>query len=286
VLSDRDIKARLIRGKDDVAAAIKLWEESRWDQDSLKDRIVIDPVSDKLIGPVGYELRIGAEYLSLRDPYDTKKLEENSNLIIDPGETVLVLTEEYLCLPKTIAGSVVPKARHIFTGLVLNTTRVEPTWCGKLVVGITNLGKNPRKLMRGDTFGVCQFSSCTEVETPLTVQNTPHLGRTTIGTIDFAGMLPRPTMEPDSVTRGNMQAVVEMFGYPWDIVNGMIRRSEKEVIEHISREVAPDISEEAVAQAVKIAFKRQNQLMTVLIGGVLAMFAAIFVFILRLLKFL
>jgi deoxycytidine triphosphate deaminase len=283
VLSDRDIKAKLIRDKEEAGAAIKIWEESRWDQDTFKDRIVVDPFSDKLIGPVGYELRVGTEYLSLRDPYNTKKLDEGDVLTIDPSETVLVLTEEYLCLPKTIAGSVVPKARHIFTGLVLNTTRVEPTWYGKLVVGITNVGKNPLRLMRGETFAVCQFSSCTEVEKPLTVENTPHLGRRTIGTIDFRGMISRMPMDPESVTRGDMKKVVEMFGYPWDIVDGMIRRTQEEVVEHISRDVAPGISEEAVAEAVKVAFKRQTDLMIALVAGLLALLTAI---VLRFLHFL
>jgi len=284
ILSDREIRAKLIRDK--TAEAMKFWEEGHWEQALLKDGILIEPLIDRLIGPAGYELRVGDEYLSLRDPYNTKKLEERGILTIDPGETVLILTEEYLCLPKTVAAMVVPRARHIFTGLVLNATRVEPTWYGKLVIGITNVGKDPRRLARGHSFCTCQFLQCTEVEKPLNIENTPHLGRRTIGAIDFEGIIPRMPQDPEKVTREDLDRVVQLFGYPWDIVRGAIRRTIDEVIAHITREVAPEISAEAASSAVEAAFKRQNQIMVALVGGLLAILAAVVAYILRVGRFL
>jgi hypothetical protein len=81
-------------------------------------------------------------------------------------------------------------------------------------------------------------------------------------------------MIPEKVTREEMEKVVELYGWPWDVVRGMFNLTVKEIKEFISAEAAPTIVEEATSAAIKRAYETQQTWMKVLIVGGISIFVA------------
>lgn len=254
ILSDKDLKDRIIQEPEEAEQAKEWWKNGEWDK--IGDKILIDPFKTYALGVCCYELSVGAEYVSLRDPYKTKKLGAEDHIQIGPGETVLILTEEYVCLPRTILAMIVPRATWIFEGVYLSATRIDPTWYGKLLIGFTNLAKNPVALDRGEGFCTCYFMEATETEKVLTPDTVKSLGRERIGSIKFAHARQQIPLLPDKVTKDNIDKVVELYGWPWDVVRGMFELTRKEIGDWIEKEVSSDIVDEATSAAVKTAFDR------------------------------
>lgn len=98
LLSDTDILALLSPSSRDgfkEATQQGSWVDSQ-------NRLLIFPFRDELLTPIGYDLTVGDIYLSLSKKAKFK-LRSDGQLIIQPNETVLVITEEYLGLPKNKA---------------------------------------------------------------------------------------------------------------------------------------------------------------------------------------
>ena len=272
ILSDKNLRERLIEGTQEIEQAKKWWEAGEWGKTG--NRIVIDPFKPHALGACCYDLSVGDEYVSLRDPYSTKRLQEDEHINVGPGETVLILTREYICLPRNMMAIIVPRATWIFEGTSICATRIEPTWFGKLVVAFTNLAKYPIALGWGEGFCTCYWMEVAEVERALTKEVTPHLGRTKIGTIKFAHARPQPLVAPEAVTRQHLENTAEAYGTPWDIVQGAFVLTQKELRDWIEKEVAPDIAVEATTEAEKRAFTELLKWHRILIGGGLTLFAA------------
>jgi len=252
ILSDRDLRDRVIQDPKEAQRARAWWKNGKWDK--IGNKILIDPFKPHALGPCCYELSVGEEYVSLRDPYETKKLGIEEHIRIGPGETVLILTEEYACLPRTILAMIVPRATWIFEGTCLSATRIDPTWYGKLLIGFTNLAKNPIALDYGEGFCTCYFMEATETEKVLTHDTVKSLGRERIGSIKFAHARPQIPLPADRVTKDDIDKVVELYSWPWDVVRGMFELTRKEIGDWIEKEVSSDIVAEATSAAVKTAF--------------------------------
>ncbi len=254
IISDKALRDRIIQDPQEVKQAKQWWEKGEWDK--IGNKIVIDPFKNHAIGVCSYDLSVGGEYVSLRDPYSTKQLKKGEHISIGPGETALILTEEYICLPKSVAAIVIPRATWIFEGTSICTSRVEPTWYGKLLIGFTNLAKNPVALERGEEFCTCYFMETSEAETQLTPDRVRFLGRTKIGTIKFTHARQQKPILPDKVTQDDMDTVVDLYGWPWDVIRGMFVLNRKMLGDWIEKEVSSDIVDEATSAAVKTAFDR------------------------------
>jgi len=254
ILSDRDLKDRIIQDPGQVEQAKEWWGKSEWEK--IGNRILIDPFKILAVGTCSYDLSVGEEYVSLRDPYSTKQLKEGEHISIGPGETVLILTEEYICLPKSVASIVIPRATWIFEGTSICASRVEPTWYGKLLIGFSNLAKNPVALERGEEFCTCYFMETSEVEAQLTPDKVRFLGRTKIGTIKFTHARQQKPILPDKVTQDDMETVVDLYGWPWDVIRGMFVLNRKVLGDWIEKEVSSDIVDEATSAAIKTAFDK------------------------------
>lgn len=252
MLSDKDLRDRIIQDSEEVKKTRKWWEKSEWDK--IGNKIVVDPFKNHAVGTCSYDLSVGEEYVSLRDPHSTKQLKEGEHINIGPGETVLILTEEYICLPKNVAAIVIPRATWIFEGTSICASRVEPTWYGKLLIAFTNLAKNPVALDRGEEFCTCYFMETSETETQLTPDKVHFLGRTKIGSIKFTHARQQKPILPDKVTQDDMETVVDLYGWPWDVIRGMFVLNRKVLGEWIEKEVSSDIVDEATSAAVKTAF--------------------------------
>ena len=278
LLSDKELKRRIIFDEN----AIELWRSRNWEK--ISDSILIYPYKEEQLGACSYDLCVGEEYISLRDPHTVRRLRKGEIINIDPGETVLILTKEYIGLPKNVMAMVVPRARWIFEGTSLNATKVDATWHGKLLVGFTNLAKYPIFLRYGEPFCTCYFIKCTDVENPLTKKDVPFLGRTSIDPIHFIHARPSRLKEPSEVTRDHLNEVVEAFGYPFDIIRGAIDRSRIELEEYIEKEFAPHLIEQTTLLVKEKAYDQLIKILTVFVGLIGAFISAI-IYLLYLLHF-
>lgn len=267
ILADGDIQKRLIPQTADNPT--RWWERSDWDE--IGDQILIDPFETTSLRVCTYELHVGGEYRLLRDPHTPRFLADNQDFQLGPGETALILTEEYIALPRNVMGLVVPRARRIFEGSTIAATRIDPTWYGKLLIGFTNLSKSPTAIYRRDAFCNMYFAETGNVDRPLTKGDTPFLGRTHIGKIELPNVRERVLRgSPEDVTRQDIEDVVETFGRPYDIVFGALEQSRRATFEAVERELGPKLAETASSQAIMSAFRWQNRMLTALITGILA----------------
>ena len=110
------------------------------DQDSLTDDS----------SNVSYDLRIGQEY---RDHRDVGKhdLQERGEIILYPGAAVIIETEEFIQLPRTLFAFIVPKVALLQKGLSNTMSKVDPGYHGHLLVTLFNLGQQPVTLRRQDS---------------------------------------------------------------------------------------------------------------------------------------
>jgi deoxycytidine triphosphate deaminase len=264
LLSDVEIGKTVLRDHAEIEEAKGLWERGEWER--IGERIILDPYNASVLNPMSYPLSVGAEWLSLRDPYTVKQLALGQTFTIAPHETILILCEEYVALPKTIAALVVPRARKLFEGSNLSATRVDPTWYGKLIVGFTNASQYTTSLVRGERFCNLILLRIGAIGQPLSKSSTPHLGRTTIGKLEYPSLRPERLKEPDQVSARDIQEMVENFGAPFDIVRGALRETKDEIIRAVEKDLGPRMVDTAVTQAVQRAFKTQQRMLWFLLG--------------------
>lgn len=273
ILSDKVLRSRIIQDPKEAQRVREWWEKGEWGK--VGDKIIIDPFETSNLGVCSYDLSVGEEYRSLRDPRTPKQLEEGEHIRIGPGESVLVLTEEYVCLPRNLLAIIVPRARWIFEGTSICASRVDPTWYGKLLIGFTNLAKNPVELHRREAFCTCYFMETSETETVLTKDKVHFLGRTKIGRIDFSHATEQKLLSAEKVTQDDIEKIVDLYGWPWDVVRGMFVLTLKEITEYVEKEVAPAIVEDATSAAIERAFENQQKWIRNLIIGLLTIGAGL-----------
>lgn len=261
VLCDSEIRRRMVNRQVDDPSRLSelkgLWEDGQWEK--IGDNLLIRPYKEVNVGPCCYDLSVGEEFISLREPHTERKLRPGDQITLEPGETVLILTEELVCLPRNLLGMIVPRARWIFEGTALCASRVDPTWHGKLVVALSNRLNYPIRLRQGDRFCTCYFAEVMPVDKPLTRDSTPFLGRTSIAGIEFSRLVPRPLLSPEAVTRDDLDGMVEQYGVPFDVVRGGLRTTYAEAVEYVDSEAFNAIVAEAEARATSKAFDRQQE---------------------------
>lgn len=241
------------------------------DLSTVGDGIGIFPFRRENLGSFNYDLTVGNEVYSLRR---AEKLPVTDVLGIEPGETVLILTEEYLALGPQFAGLVVSKARVMDEGVANTVARVDPTWHGKLIVPVTNQTKQVFKFRKGSTFCTLVFLVLDQPiprEHYIDVVRVPFLGQTTLQYASAHAELwiPKP---PKAVTPQDLAKAVDLFGPPFDVVRGSIEGIKEELLLYIEKEIAPNIVKETANVLVKEAFRIQNRLLALLITGFLGVF--------------
>jgi dCTP deaminase len=152
ILSDKDIKEHLKKGL-----------------------IVIDPLENPLmqIQPSSVDLRIGNEFKGFKiirkpciDPMDKSDIDsymesyyisENEPFIIHPGEFALATTYETIKLPDNLVARVEGRSSMGRLGITMHVTAgyIDPGFCGKITLEISNIGKMPVALYTGQR--VCQI---------------------------------------------------------------------------------------------------------------------------------
>lgn len=96
------------------------------------------------LGPASYDVRVEFDAVG-------KILEWR----IQPGEFLLASTMERFDMPADIAGVVFDKSSLVRRGLTVHNTFIDPGWNGYLTLELTNNGKEPIILRRGQ--GIAQI---------------------------------------------------------------------------------------------------------------------------------
>jgi deoxycytidine triphosphate deaminase len=74
---------------------------------------------------------------------------KDKEIVLKPGEYVLIKTIEKVNLPKDVAAIFRPRSTLQRSGIGLFTAAASPGYCGELTFGMCNLGKNDFKLELG-----------------------------------------------------------------------------------------------------------------------------------------
>lgn len=75
---------------------------------------------------------------------------EQQYVYIEPRDTALVLSKEYIQMPANISGNVFSRVSTVSSGLGHISTTIDPMWKGALLIAISNPSSEPIKLMLRD----------------------------------------------------------------------------------------------------------------------------------------
>jgi deoxycytidine triphosphate deaminase len=100
---------------------------------------------------VTYDLRVGTLYRDHRHSAPAT-LEDGQSITLLPGAAVIVQSEEWVRLPRSMFGHVVPKVSLLQVGVTNTSSKVDPGYDGPLLVTVFNLGKQVITLGRRDPF--------------------------------------------------------------------------------------------------------------------------------------
>ena len=94
---------------------------------------------------VSYDLRVGSEYRGHHDAEKTE-LTDEGELVLHPGNAVLIQSDEIIFLPRKLFGYIVPKVTLLQDGISNTLSKIDPGYNGPLIVTLFNLGKNECRL--------------------------------------------------------------------------------------------------------------------------------------------
>lgn len=102
-----------------------------------QEKLVIFPLDEDCITPVGYDLRVGNDYIINGEE---KKLSDDQELKIAPREIALIHTLEEVRMPKnkTLSGIINSKVSLSCKGLSNISTTVDADWNGRLLIAVHN----------------------------------------------------------------------------------------------------------------------------------------------------
>jgi dCTP deaminase len=116
-----------------------------------------DQLSSNADANLSYDLRIGREYRDHRD-LGKRELPEGGEIKMSPGSAVIIETEEFLQLPRSMFGQILPKVSLLQAGISNTSSKVDPGYSGHLLVTVFNLGKKTVTLQRRQRFcSLCLF---------------------------------------------------------------------------------------------------------------------------------
>lgn len=168
ILTDTDIR--------NVLCTDKAWSD--------KDKLHIYPFDEDCLTPVGYDIRVGESYASSMDA-EVHSLDGNGELIVCPGDTIMVTTLENIGMPsnRSLAAFITSKVSKVSKGLSHISTNIDPDWKGNLLIAIHNPSRNTVKIKYGEPFCTINFIT---TESPSTKDCGFPEGRTDILLKKFA----------------------------------------------------------------------------------------------------
>lgn len=221
---------------------IELFKARAFDQLTKGKGIGIFSFDKENVQPIGYDLTVGDQVFSLRK---FKKIiltppELDDSILIEPGDTVLVLTAEYIALSPHFAGVTLARASTMNEGISLSSAKVDPTWHGRLQIPITNNSRMKFKLRRGDRFCTMLLFKLDKPVEPkwyLTQEITHHLGQRTLQFEPRHGFPWHPKTGAN-VEKHERDELVE-FGPPFDVIRAMFEWNFERIIRHMEDRWGP-----------------------------------------------
>jgi len=101
--------------------------------------LMIQNFEEDCLTPVGYDARAGETYFSLK----RKRVSSLTmgEFELKPGDTVFISSHETFKLSPHVGGFGVSRLRPMLDNILLTALPIDPTWNGKLLIILTNLGK-------------------------------------------------------------------------------------------------------------------------------------------------
>lgn len=152
MLSSANFREYLIRK--DVPKMMELFRERKW-SDIPEKSFIVHPFDPLNLTPFSYDLKIGDEAFSCRLPSRGSFPlgdDDDHAYKIEPGETVIVRTLEYIALPRCFSGTVWPRFNFVREGMFQSMVKIDPTWYGKLGIALTNLSPTEYPIWKGREF--------------------------------------------------------------------------------------------------------------------------------------
>jgi deoxycytidine triphosphate deaminase len=100
------------------------------------------------LDPMGYDLRLGNEVRCVTKG-SNQEMCEGAEILVYPGESIIVKTEEVLNLPDDVYAIGSPKMSLLVQGLWAHGGKTDPGYNLSLNLGFQNVGSRPCKLKRG-----------------------------------------------------------------------------------------------------------------------------------------
>lgn len=172
MLSSKDFLDLCIK-EDEEEAFLKAHKNRKWDDESIykevpidttemtppetrtlslrRPRFLIKPFNPLNVTPFSYDLSVGTQAYSLR--LTTRRRFPLGSYEIEPGETIIVLTEEDIALPPHYSATVWPRFDFVSEGIFQSMVKIDPTWRGHLAVALTNVSPAKYPIERGRLFG-------------------------------------------------------------------------------------------------------------------------------------
>lgn len=126
----------------------------------LGKEIFIYPFQKNRLKGVGYNLAVGdfAWSLVTKKPMMPVGYNRDAGYWIKPNETALILTKEVVAVSKRIGGTFHSKVDKVSEGFSSISTTLDPGWIGPLLISVTNMGTQRRKLKLGESFVTVIFN--------------------------------------------------------------------------------------------------------------------------------
>lgn len=132
-------------------------------------KIKIEPYDETALGPGSIDLRLGNKFRVFKradnvydvneslDYHDLTDSIETDSIVVQPGETILGITEEKVTLPTNMCGWLEGRSRFARLGLMVHISAsfMQPGISNHQVLEISNMGHVPLRLHAGTRF--CQF---------------------------------------------------------------------------------------------------------------------------------
>jgi deoxycytidine triphosphate deaminase len=153
MLSSADFRKRII--KQDIPQMKEYFRQRKWKKLPNERSFILDPFDPLNLTPFSYDLSVGNEAFSCRSEsrgsFSIKENKENAYWI-QPGETVVVRTVEYIALPRWYSATVWPRFDFVREGIFQSMVKIDPTWYGQLGVALTNLSPAGYPIWQGKQF--------------------------------------------------------------------------------------------------------------------------------------
>jgi len=99
-----------------------------------------------------YDLRVGGIYRDHRKGANGRTLRPEKTIKLRPGTAVIIQTEEWVELPTTMMGQILPKVTLLEKGVANTPSKIDPGYKGYLLITAFNHGRNMVKLKRFEKF--------------------------------------------------------------------------------------------------------------------------------------